>query len=54
MIANDLKMPGKPGADLIDRARAEIERAIGFIVVSEHGSPGINSDGLDTTKYLFF
>jgi len=53
VVVTDLKMPGKTGADLINRAQAEFERDISFIVMSGHGSPTIESDGLEIEKFPF-
>ncbi len=53
VVVTDLKMPGKTGADLINRARAEFERPISFIVMSGHGSLTIDTIGLDIDRFPF-
>lgn len=50
VVVTDLKMPGKTGADLINRALAEFERDISFIVMSGHGGPSVDTEGLDMSR----
>jgi DNA-binding NtrC family response regulator len=53
LIVTDLKMPGKTGADLIKIVEAECEQEIKFIVMSGHGSPKIEENGVDIASYPF-
>ncbi len=53
LIVTDLKMPGKTGADLIKIVEAECEQEIKFIVMSGHGSPRIEENGVDIASYPF-
>ena len=53
LIVTDLKMPGKSGADLIKIVEAECEQEIKFIVMSGHGSPRIEENGVDIASYPF-
>jgi len=53
VVVTDLKMPGKPGGDLIKAARQEFKRPITFIVMSGHGSPRVETDGVDIEKFPF-
>ena len=53
LIITDLKMPGKTGADLIKIVEAECEQEIKFIVMSGHGSPRIEENGVDIASYPF-
>lgn len=53
LVVTDLKMPGKTGVNLINEAKAEFERDITFIVMSGHGSPTIDTNGLDINELPF-
>ncbi len=53
LVVTDLKMPGKSGADLINEARTDFERDISFIIISGHGSPSIETFGLDINQFIF-
>ena len=53
LIVTDLKMPRKTGADLIKIVEAECEQEIKFIVMSGHGSPRIEENGVDIASYPF-
>ena len=53
LVVTDLKMPGKTGVNLINQARAEFERDITFIVMSGHGSPAVDPNGLEINEYPF-
>ncbi len=53
VVVTDLKMPGKTGTNLINEAQAEFKRDICFIVMSGHGSPSIDTNGLDIRKFRF-
>jgi DNA-binding NtrC family response regulator len=53
LIVTDLEMPGKTGADLIKIVEAECEQEIKFIVMSGHGSPRIEENGIDIASYPF-
>ena len=53
LIVTDLKMPGKTGADLIKIVEAECEQEIKFIVMSGHGSPRIEENGVDIASCPF-
>jgi DNA-binding NtrC family response regulator len=53
LIVTDLEMPGKTGADLIKIVEAECEQKIKFIVMSGHGSPRIEENGIDIASYPF-
>ncbi|HEB26785.1 MAG TPA: response regulator [Porticoccus sp.] len=53
LVVTDLKMPGKTGANLINQARAEFERDITFLVMSGHGSPEVDPNGLKISEYPF-
>ena len=53
LIVTDLKMPGKTGADLIKIVETECEQEIKFIVMSGHGSPRIEENGVDIASYPF-
>ena len=53
LIVTDLEMPGKTGADLIKIVEAECEQEIKFIVMSGHGSPRIEENGVDIASYPF-
>ena len=53
LVVTDLKMPGKSGADLINEARTDFERDISFIIISGHGSPSVETFGLDIDQFIF-
>jgi|TARA_B110000211_G_C13772674_1_gene418222 DNA-binding NtrC family response regulator len=53
IIITDLKMPKKTGADLIAAVEKEFGQQIKFIVMSGHGSPIIESNGVDVGSYPF-
>ena len=53
LVVTDLKMPGKSGADLINEARTDFERDISFIIISGHGSPSVETFGLDINQFIF-
>ena len=53
LVVTDLKMPGKSGAELINEARADFERDISFIIISGHGSPSVETFGLDINQFIF-
>ena len=53
LIITDLKMPGKTGADLIKIVEAELKQEMKFIVMSGHGSPRIEENGVDIASYPF-
>lgn len=53
LVVTDLKMPGKSGADLINEARTAFERDISFIIISGHGSPSVETFGLDINQFIF-
>lgn len=53
LVVTDLKMPGKSGADLINEVRVDFERDISFIIISGHGSPSIETFGLDIDQFIF-
>ena len=43
LVVTDLKMPGKSGTELINEERTDFEREISFIIISEHGSPSVET-----------
>ena len=51
IILTDLKMPKKTGADLIVAVEKEFSQQIKFIVMSGHGSPKIEGNGVDVGSY---
>ena len=53
IVVTDLKMPGKTGGDLIKEARAAFERDIQFIIMSGHGSPTSEINGIDIDEFPF-
>ena len=53
LVVTDLKMPGKTGGDLIKEARAAFDRDIEFIVMSGHGSPTSEINGVDIDEFPF-
>ena len=53
LVVTDLKMPGKTGSDLIKEVRAAFDRDIKFIVMSGHGSPTIQTNGVDIKSFPF-
>lgn len=53
LIITDLKMPGKTGADLIKIVETQCEPNIKFIVMSGHGSPRVEGNGIDIAAYPF-
>lgn len=53
LVVTDLKMPGKTGVDLIQESRKEFDHDIAFIVMSGHGSPTVNHDGINIDDYPF-
>ncbi len=53
LVVTDLKMPGKTGGDLIKEARAAFDRDIKFIVMSGHGSPTVQTNGVDIDALPF-
>jgi DNA-binding NtrC family response regulator len=53
IILTDLKMPKKTGADLVAAVEKEFGQQIKFIVMSGHGSPIIESNGVDIGSYPF-
>ena len=53
IILTDLKMPKKTGADLIAAVEKEFGQQIKFIVMSGHGSPIMESNGVDIGSYPF-
>ena len=53
LIITDLKMPGQTGADLIKIVEAELKQEMKFIVMSGHGSPRIEENGVDIASYPF-
>ena len=53
LIVTDLEMPGKTGADLIKIIEADCEQQIKFIVMSGHGSPRVEENGIDIASYPF-
>jgi DNA-binding NtrC family response regulator len=53
IILTDLKMPKKTGADLIAAVEKEFGQKIKFIVMSGHGSPIMESNGVDIGNYPF-
>lgn len=53
LVVTDLKMPGKSGAELINEARTDFERDISFIIISGHGSPSVETFGLDIDQFIF-
>ena len=46
-------MPGKTGADLIKIVEEKFGQDIKFIVMSGHGSPKIEENGVDIASYPF-
>jgi DNA-binding NtrC family response regulator len=46
-------MPKKTGADLIAAVEKEFGQQIKFILMSGHGSPRIESNGIDIGSYPF-
>lgn len=53
LVVTDLKMPGKTGGDLIKETRAAFGRDIQFIVMSGHGSPTVETNGVDIDDFPF-
>ena len=53
IILTDLKMPKKTGADLIKIVETQCDPSIQFIVMSGHGSPRIEGNGVDIASYPF-
>jgi adenylate cyclase len=53
IILTDLNMPNKTGADLIAAVEKEFGQQIKFIIMSGHGSPAIESNGVDIGNYPF-
>jgi len=53
LILTDLKMAGKTGADLIKIVQTQFDPNIQFIVMSGHGSPKVEANGVDIASYPF-
>lgn len=53
LVITDLKMPGKTGADLIRETRQRLRSEMLFIVMSGHGSPSVNADGIKIEDFTF-
>ena len=53
IVITDLKMPGKTGADLIKIIETQCDPSIRFIIMSGHGSPRIEGNGIDIASYPF-
>ena len=53
LVVTDLKMPGKTGGDLIKEARTAFDRDIEFIIMSGHGSPTSEINGVDIDAFPF-
>ncbi len=53
LVVTDLKMPGKTGSDLIKEARAAFDRDIQFIVMSGHGGPTAETNGVNIDALPF-
>jgi len=53
LILTDLKMPGKTGVDLIKIVEKKLEKNIKFIIMSGHGSPRVEENGIDLASYPF-
>ncbi len=53
LVVTDLKMPGKTGGDLIKEAQEAFDRDIKFIVMSGHGSPTVQTNGVDIKSFPF-
>jgi DNA-binding NtrC family response regulator len=53
LILTDLKMPKETGADLIKIIEKKFEKNIKFIVMSGHGSPRIEDNGINIGSYPF-
>ena len=53
LILTDLKMAGKTGADLIKIVETQFDPNIQFIVMSGHGSPKFEGNGIDIASYPF-
>jgi len=46
-------MPGKTGVDLIKIVEKKLEKNIKFIIMSGHGSPRVEENGIDLASYPF-
>ena len=53
IILTDLKMPKKTGSDLITAVKEEFDQQIKFIIMSGHGRPSVERNGVDIRSYPF-